>query len=142
VTTTSITTITTCPVSTTCTGQTVTFTGTEGPFPCSAHPTCTCVLPGGTQSATACPSSVKCTGQTTHWTANEGPTPCPASVTCNVILPSINTATSVTTTTPGKTGPSPTATPGAGGSTAGSGKNDVVIGGVVLGALLAIMGML
>jgi hypothetical protein len=70
------------------TGQTTTWTGSSGPFPCSALPTCTCVLPGGTQTASVCPASVTCTGQTTTWTANQGPSVCPASVTCHQILPS------------------------------------------------------
>ncbi|KAK0118687.1 hypothetical protein ONS95_007570 [Cadophora gregata] len=46
---TTITTLTSCPSKVTCQGQTSTWTGTEGPFPCpTAGPstTCSCVLPG------------------------------------------------------------------------------------------------
>ena len=131
---TSITTITTCPASTSCTGQTITFTGTAGPFPCSAHPTCTCVLPGGTQTTSVCPASAKCTGQTTQWTGSEGPTACPARVTCNVVLPSVDTATAT------KTGPSPTASTTA--AAGAGGKVNVADGGLVLAALIAVVGML
>lgn len=44
----TIITITSCPASVTCTGQTTTWESTNGPFPCSTTSTCTCVLPGGT----------------------------------------------------------------------------------------------
>jgi len=60
-------------------------------------------------------------------------------VTCNVVLPSVNTAT---TTEPGKTGPSPTASRSGSAAAAEGGRINVVDGGLVLGALLAVVGML
>jgi hypothetical protein len=47
VTSTSITTITSCPAKVTCHGQTTTWQGSEGPFGCAEKKTCSCVLPGG-----------------------------------------------------------------------------------------------
>ncbi|KAF2261873.1 hypothetical protein CC78DRAFT_546318 [Lojkania enalia] len=70
-------TLTVCPSSTTCHGQTVTWTHTYGPTSCPPVVTCTCVLPGGYPTLTSCPRSVTCTGQTT--TITEGVT---------VVLPS------------------------------------------------------
>lgn len=68
-----------------------------------------------------------------------GPTPCPASVTCNWVLPSVNTQIATTTTT---------TSAGAGGGAvetdtpAGAERREVVGVGVVLGAVVAVMGLL
>jgi hypothetical protein len=141
VTVTSITTITTCPATNTCTGQTITWTGTQGPFPCSIHPQCTCVLPGGTQTVTTCPKSVSCTGQTTQWTSNKGPTICPESVTCNWALPDVTVTSLVVTTSSTKTGQLPTSS--ATIALAGGSEKMVGVGaGVVLAAVLGVIGML
>ncbi|KAH7327402.1 hypothetical protein BKA65DRAFT_554960 [Rhexocercosporidium sp. MPI-PUGE-AT-0058] len=83
-----ISTLTSCPHKEICSGQTSTWTGTKGPLPCAAASTCSCVLPGGTQTITNCPARATCTGQTTQWTGSEGPTICAAGVTCNWVLPS------------------------------------------------------
>lgn len=70
VTSTSITTITSCPAKVTCHGQHTTWTGTEGPFGCSASRTCTCVLPGGTDSTTTGTGSASITGSVTALTTS------------------------------------------------------------------------
>ncbi|OWP02463.1 hypothetical protein B2J93_39 [Marssonina coronariae] len=72
-----ISTLTFCPHKATCAGQTSVWTGSEGPLPCSAHSTCSCVLPGGPKpfstevvvvaelsTLTSCPHKKTCTGQT------------------------------------------------------------------------------
>ncbi len=60
ITSTSILTLTSCPAEVTCYGQTSTWTGSEGPYTCSAKPACTCVLPGG-GGVTTTGSSVRTT---------------------------------------------------------------------------------
>ncbi|KAI9051857.1 hypothetical protein LZ554_004117 [Drepanopeziza brunnea f. sp. 'monogermtubi'] len=89
----TISTLTSCPHKATCTGQTSTWTGSEGPLPCPAHTTCSCVLPGGTKTVTelitltSCPLEKTCTGQTSTWTGTGGPLPCSAGESCSCVLP-------------------------------------------------------
>ena len=64
----SIVTITSCPESVTCTGQTTTWTGTSGPSSCPASSACSCVLPGGPQTASESTITITTPGKT-------GPTP-------------------------------------------------------------------
>ncbi|PVH81362.1 hypothetical protein DL98DRAFT_654044 [Cadophora sp. DSE1049] len=86
---TTISTLTSCPHKAACTGQKSTWTGSNGPLPCSAQSTCSCVLPGGTQTITSCPTSVRCVGKTTQWIGSEGPSICAEGVTCNWVMPDI-----------------------------------------------------
>lgn len=77
ITTTTTSTLTTCPATDTCTGQTTTWTGTHGPYTCTAAPTCVCVLPGNpghtvTGGATVTVDTTLTTSQKTGVT---GPTP-------------------------------------------------------------------
>jgi len=122
ITVTDISTLTVCPHKTKCHGQTVTWTGTAGPVPCSASITCTCVLPTAPPVLPTCPANVTCTGQTTTWTSTAGPSSCNG--VCTVELPSDT----------GRTGPSPTTSPPAFVNEAGG-----MAGGVekVAGALMA-----
>ncbi|KAG4433284.1 hypothetical protein IFR05_011229 [Cadophora sp. M221] len=83
------------------------WTGSEGPIPCSARITCTCIFPGGVptkdvvtviSTLTYCPHKKTCTGQTSTWTGTHGPLPCSAFSTCSCVLPDdIQTATSCPT---------------------------------------------
>jgi hypothetical protein len=142
ITVTEITTITTCPATNTCTGQTLTWSGNNGPFSCShPHASCTCVLPGGTQTVTVCPSSVTCKGQTTQWTGTEGPSSCPERVTCNLALPDV-TVTSVIVTTPTIGTQGATETPKTASLVAGAVKPGNYGDGVALGLLAALLGAL
>lgn len=70
VTSTSITTIPSCPAKVTCHGQSTTWTGTEGPFGCTASRTCTCVLPGGNGVTTTGTGSASITGSVTALTTS------------------------------------------------------------------------
>lgn len=72
------------------------------------------------------------------WVGTNGPTACPARVTCNVVYP---TVTIDVTTTPGKIGPSATATP-TGALIAEAGKSSVELGGMFVAAFIAALGML
>lgn len=115
---TEITTLTTCPHSTTCTGQTVTYTSTEV-CPIS---TCTCVLPGGPNVTytTTTPSPVE--------TESSAPSAPPAS------------------TTPGNTPPAPTTNPSASPTLVESnvaGKWEISIGaGLLAGLIFAVLGLM
>ncbi|KAK6581171.1 hypothetical protein PZA11_006659 [Diplocarpon coronariae] len=95
-----ISTLTFCPHKATCAGQTSVWTGSEGPLPCSAHSTCSCVLPGGPKplatevvvvaelsTLTSCPHKKMCTGQTSAWTGTKGPTNCSALTSCSCVMP-------------------------------------------------------
>lgn len=111
-----ITTLTTCPYQDRCHGQTTTWTGTEGPFPCSARPTCTCVLPGNSG------------------TTITGPTTTPASTT-----------TQVTTVGGGGAGGSKTSSGASStgtGSLQGSGAERVVAEGWVGMVIAGLLGLL
>ncbi|KAH9210249.1 hypothetical protein DL95DRAFT_466035 [Leptodontidium sp. 2 PMI_412] len=88
--------------------NTPSWSGSEGPLPCSAHTTCTCVLPGGVptkdvvviviSTLTSCPHKETCTGQTSTWAGTQGPLPCSASSTWSCVLPGgVQTATSCPT---------------------------------------------
>merc|ERR1711977_555055 len=112
---TTITTLTSCPAKVTCHGQTSTWTGTEGPFPCpTAGPTssCSCVLPGSSGVVTV-------TGVT--------------SVTLSV---------SETVTPVEGGGGSPTSSPVLVTGAAARGTGGSGVGGWVVGALGLLMGIL
>jgi len=99
VTATTVTTLTNCPEKTKCHGETVTWTGTNGPLPCAPTITCTCVLPTAPPVLPTCPAEHVCTGQIITWsTETTGPSACAS--TCTVELPSVIGP---------KTGPVPTA---------------------------------
>merc|ERR1711881_311781 len=114
---TTITTLTSCPAKVTCHGQTSTWTGTEGPFPCpTAGPTssCSCVLPGSSGVVTV-------TGVT--------------SVT-------LSESVSETVTPVEGGGGSPTSSPVLATGAAARGTGGSGVGGWVVGALGLLMGIL
>ncbi|KAK0102670.1 hypothetical protein ONS95_006272 [Cadophora gregata] len=83
----TISTLTSCPHKASCTGQTSTWTGRNGPLPCSAQSTCSCVLPGGTQPIPIFTTSVDYTGQAIEWNTNSESSACVEGVICGLVLP-------------------------------------------------------
>ncbi|PVH81215.1 hypothetical protein DL98DRAFT_514852 [Cadophora sp. DSE1049] len=73
---TTITTLTSCPAKITCHGQTSTWTGTEGPFPCPTtggpSTSCSCVLPGNSVVTVTGVTSVTLSASPTLTSPGEG----------------------------------------------------------------------
>jgi hypothetical protein len=91
------------------TGQTVTWTATEGPVPCAPEITCKCKLPEAPPVVTKCWNDYDCHGQTLTWDyEEEGPHHCAS--TCTAELPSIAAPQVEATTTP-VAAPTPDSTP-------------------------------